>query len=68
MTPPRGRRRWETRTAANGHTVIVHLTASAFIYACTCGISGPQRGSYAEAEEDSQTHLDTTDQPKGRTP
>jgi hypothetical protein len=68
VIPPRKRRRWETRTAANGHEVIVHLTASAFLYGCTCGISGPQRGSYDEAKEDSQQHLDTTDQPKGRTP
>jgi hypothetical protein len=68
VTPPRKRRPWQTRTAANGHSVLVHLTASAFIYACTCGTNGPQRGSYAEALEDSQTHLDSTDQPKGRTP
>lgn len=67
MTPPPGRRRWQIRTSANGHTVIVHLVASAFLYACTCGTNGPQRGSYTEACDDSQDHLDTTNQPKEST-
>ena len=68
MSVPRKRRPWQIRTEANAHAVLIHLTASAFLYGCTCGITGPQRASYAEALEDSQTHLDTLDQPQGRTP
>lgn len=56
----RRRRRWETRAGVDGHTVIVHLTASAFLYGCTCGITGPLQPTYAAACEDSQQHLDQT--------